>query len=330
MHKVAILLTLLGRETAQAIIKQFTPDDVERLGKEMAKCKEISQEEGEQVAQDFIHSMAENKFPFHGGMDFVEEVLAPIMDPDRAQRMIRKIQSPRQIIPFENLHEVSPEVLIQALKNEHPQTIALVVSNLPSELSARLLKNLGEAQRYEVARRVALLDQSEPDLETVREIEARLNERIKKEEEKPEMSKSGGAQACADILNLMDKDLVHNIMATLEQKDQDLASAVKMKMVRFDDLLKLTDMEIQRILKEVETQELATSCVKADPAIAEAVFRNMSQRGAEMLKDDIEVMQNTKPEAIRAARLKIAETMRRLDEEGAIVLNKRSLDDELV
>jgi len=330
LHKVAVLLTLLGREAAQAILKQFSTEEIEKVGKEMARLKAIGRQEGEQVLREFVSAVSENPFTVQGGVDFVEDVVAPVMDPERAQRMIRKIQSPRQIIPFENLREASPELLVAVLKPEHPQTIALVLSNLPSESSARIMKGLSETLRTEVARRVALLDQSVPDLDTVREIEKRLNDRIRQEEQKPELSKFGGAQACADILNQLDKDLVHSIMDNLEQKNQDLASAVKQKMVRFEDLLKLTDMEVQRILKEVETQELALACVKAESAVADTIFRNMSQRGAEMLKDDIEVMQNVKPEAVRGARVKIAEAMRRLDEEGAIVLNKRSLDDELV
>lgn len=330
LKKLAILLTVIGREAAQEIIKQFQSEEIERLGIEMARCKEVNQAEAEEALAGFISDLRENNNIARGGIEYVEQVLTPVMEPERAQRIIRKIQKPRQIIPFENLHEIAPEKLIEALKEEHPQTVALVVANLPSDLSARILMQIPEDRQGEITRRVAQLDCCEPNLEIVSEIETRLSQRLKQEDEKPELSKFGGAQTCADILNFLDKPTVHNILENMENKNESLATEVKMKMVRFDDLVKLTDQEVQRILKEVETQDLATACIKSEQAVEETIFKNMSQRGAEMLKDDIEVMQNVKPDAIRAARMKIAETMRRLDDEGHIVLNKGSLEDEVV
>lgn len=330
LKKVAVLLTLLGRETAQDVIRHFSPQDIERIGKEMAKGREISKTEQEQVLREFLVALKERNFPLKGGVEYVEQVLAPAMDPDRAQRFLRKIHSPQQIAPFEELQEVEPENLLAALKGEHPQTIALVLASLPRELSAKVLKQLPAALQQEIVRRIALLDRQSPDLATVREIEQRLSARVKQEMEKPEMVRLGGAQATADLFNLLEKDLAHQLLETLESKHQELAAQIKVKMVRFEDLTKLTDMEVQRLLKEVETQDLALACVKLDAQLTEVIFRNMSHRGAEMLKDDIEVMQNVKPDSVRASRQKIADIMRRLDEEGTIVLNKQSLEETLV
>ncbi|MEW6517311.1 MAG: flagellar motor switch protein FliG [candidate division FCPU426 bacterium] len=330
LKKVAILLTLLGRDAAQEIIRHFSTQDIERIGKEMAKGKEISRAEQEQVLQDFLAALKDRNFPLKSGMEYVEQVLAPALDPDRAQRFLRKIHSPRQIAPFEELQEVEPEHLVAAVKGEHPQTVALVLASLPRDLSAKVLRQLPQALQSEIVRRIALLDRQSPDLSTVREIEQRLSARIKQEMEKPEMIRLGGAQTTADLFNLLEKDLAHQLLEGLEAKHEDLAAQIKVKMVRFDDLTKLTDMEIQRLLKEVETQDLALACVKLDPQLSDMIFRNMSHRGAEMLKDDIEVMQNVKPESVRASRQKIADVMRRLDEEGTIILNKQNLEDNLV
>lgn len=330
LKKVAVLLTLVGREAAQEIIRQFSPKDMERIGKEMAQCEEISKLEQEEVLREFIQALEQRDIPTHGGVEYAEAVLGAAMEPEQAQRFLKKIHSPQQIAPFEELQEVTPEQLLAALAGEHPQTIALIVASLPRELSARVLKQLPESEQKEVARRIAVLDQSTPDIEVVQNIERRISERIKQEEEKPELAKLGGVQTTADIFNLLDKELVHSLMDTIESRNEELAAQIKVKMVRFEDLTKLTDIEIQRLLKEVETQDLSVACIKLDKTIEEMIFRNMSSRGAEMLKDDIEVMQNTKPEAIRAARLKIGDAMRRLDEEGTIVLNKQSLEEELV
>jgi len=189
---------------------------------------------------------------------------------------------------------------------------------------------LSETKQGEVARRLPVLDKSELDLEVAREIERRLLNRIEQEDDRGKLAKVGGVQTCADILNQMDKSAVRRILDEMQSKNAPLAEELKTKLVRFEDLVKLDPMEIQRVLKEVETQDLATACIKIGQDVEEAVFHNMSQRGAEMLKDDIDVMRNVKPEVIRAARMKIAETMRRLDEEGVITMNKGSLNDELV
>jgi flagellar motor switch protein FliG len=328
IKKIAIILTLVGRQTAQEIIKHFQPLLIERIGREMARRKDISRQEAMKVLEDFFRTAAAKNKTVHGGADYVEEVMQGAMDPDRARRFLRQIQDPDQVVPFESLHDVDPEKLLALLSNEHPQTVALVVSSLPRDLAAKIIKRMDETTKNEVVLRLAQLDRNAPELETVREIEERLNEELKKEDEKPAVTKLGGVQTAADILNLLDKQVVRDMLDALEKKDETLAGEIKMKMVRFEDLTKLQDMEIQRVLKEVETNDLAVALIKSEAQITEAVFRNMSQRGAEMLKDDIEDMKNVKADAIRAARFKIAETMRKLDEEGSIMLNKESLNDQ--
>lgn len=330
LRKVAILLTLIGEEAAREIIKQFSPDDIERIGREMLKCDSIERKEAEEVLREFFSEMGHKQGLAYGGVDYVEHVLAPVMEPDRAQRLLRKFSHPNQVTPFEDFREVAPEIILEVLKEEHPQTLALVISNLPSDVSALILNKLPENTRQEVAQRIAVLDRQAPDVEIVKEIEQRLRDRIKQEESKPELLKIGGVQTTADILNLLDKGASHEILEKIEKSDEELANAIKMRMVRMEDMVKLNDMEVQRILKEVETQDLAVACIRLDPAIQDMIFRNMSSRGADMLKDDIEVMDNVKPDAIREARRKIAESMRRLDDEGSIVLNKQSMEEEIV
>jgi len=330
VHKVAVLLTLLGREAAQEIMKQFEPEVLERVGKEMVKCDAISKVESEKILKEFIQELGRTDTVAQGGAKFVQDVVAPVMGAERMQRMFQEVERARQPVLFIGLREVDPEKLIAVLQNEHPQAIALVMANLPSELSAKVMMHLSETKQGEVARRLAVLDKSELDLEVAREIERRLLNRIEQEDDRGKLAKVGGVQTCADILNQMDKSAVRRILDEMQSKNAPLAEELKTKLVRFEDLVKLDPMEIQRVLKEVETQDLATACIKIGQDVEEAVFHNMSQRGAEMLKDDIDVMRNVKPEVIRAARMKIAETMRRLDEEGVITMNKGSLNDELV
>lgn len=330
LHKVAVLLTLLGRETAQEIMRQFDAQTVERIGKEMLTCDEISKSEGEAVLREFLQALQRGDVLARGGAKFVQEVVSPVISSDRIEHLLAERKRTESPVLFESLREADPEKLITVLQGEHPQAIALVLANLPSDLGARILGQLSENKQAEVARRLAVLDKTQPDLEMAQEIERRLASRMDEEKKRGKLNKVGGIQTCADIFNQMDKQAVHRILQDLESKSAELASEIKMKMVRFEDLVKLDDLEVQRVLKEVETQDLATACNKAAKEVEDVIFRNMSQRGAEMLKDDIEVMRNIKADAIRAARLKIAETMRRLDEEGAITLNKETLNNELV
>lgn len=329
-HKVAVLLTLLGREAAQEILKQLEPDMLERVGREMMKCDEITKAEGEKVLREFVLELNKIDTLAQGGVKYVTDVVTPVMGPERVERLLKEAQGARQIVLFQDLKEMEPERLIAVLQGEHPQAVALVLANLPSEASARVLARMPEVKQTEVARRLAVLDKSQLDLEMAQEIERRLLDRLRQEEDRGKLAKIGGIQITADILNQMDKTAVRRILEELQAKNGPLAEEIKVKLVRFEDLTKLDGMEIQRVLKEVETQDLATACIKVAKEVEEAVFKNMSQRGAEMLKDDIEVMRNVKPEAIRTARTKIAETMRRLDEEGVIILNKVNMDNELV
>jgi flagellar motor switch protein FliG len=330
LHNVAVLLTLIGREAAQEVIKQFPPDEIERISREMIKCESVDSKEGEEVLREFFRAIGNSHSLAKGGAHYVEDVLAPAMDPERAQRLLRKLRHPDQVVPFDDFRDVPPAIIIDVLKEEHPQTMALVISNLPSDVSAHILHQLPEKLQQEVAKRIATLDQNVPDMATIHDIEDRLRERIKQEEAKPQLLKIGGVQTAADILNQLDKQSSGSILETIESGDEELANAIKMRMVRMEDLVKLNDMEVQRVLKEVETQDLAVACNRLDAGVQDLIFRNMSSRGAEMLKDDIEVMENVKPEAIREARRKIAEIMRRLDEEGSIMLNKQTLEDDIV
>jgi flagellar motor switch protein FliG len=330
VHKVAVLLTLLGREAAQEILRQLDPGMTERVGREMMRCDEISKGEGEKVLREFVQELGKVDLVAQGGIKFVKDVVTPVMGSERVERMLKEVQGARQIVLFQGLPEVEPEKLIAVLQSEHPQAIALVLANLPSDLSAKVMGRLPETKQTEVARRLAVLDKNQLDLEMAREIETRLLDRLKAEEDRGQLAKIGGIQTCADILNQMDKGAVRRILEELEGKNPPLAEEIKVKLVRFEDIVKLDDLEVQRVLKEVETQDLATACIKTPKEVEDKIFHNMSQRGAEMLKDDIEVMRNVKPEAIRAARLKIAESLRRLDEEGVVTLNKGSLDNELV
>jgi flagellar motor switch protein FliG len=330
VYKVAVLLTMLGRETAQEIMKQFDPATVERIGKEMLKCDEISKSEGEKILKEFIQEMKKNDSMAQGGVKFMQDVMGPVMGADRTERIMAELKRSKEIVLFGQLKEVEPEKLIAVLHSEHPQAIALVLANLSSEAAGQVMMNLSTAKQGEVMRRLAILDKTQPDIDMAMEIERRILERLKQETDHGKLAKLGGIQNCADILNQMDKVAVHRILEEMEAKNVQLAEEIKQKLVRFEDIVKLEAMEVQRVLKEVETQDLATALIKVSQEVEEVVFKNMSHRGAEMLKEDIEVMHNVKAENIRAARMKIAEIMRRLDEEGAIVMNKGSITDEVV
>ncbi len=330
LHKVAVLLTVLGREVAQEIMKQFDPETMERIGKEMLRCDEISKHEGEQVLKEFLTEMQKQDTVAQGGLKFMQDVVAPMMGVDRAERLLEEMKRSKEIVLFKELREVEPEKLVAVLHSEHPQAIALVMANLASEVASKVMSNLSTAKQGETMRRLAILDKTQPDIQMAMEIEKRLMERLRQETDHGKLGKLGGVQLCADILNQMDKVAAHRILEEMEAKNVQLAEEIKQKLVRFEDIVKLEAMEVQRILKEVETQDLATALNKTTPEVEEIVFKNMSHRGAEMLKEDIEVMRNVKAETIRAARMKIAEIMRRLDEEGVIVLNKGSVTDEVV
>jgi flagellar motor switch protein FliG len=331
VHKVAILLTILGKEVAQEILKQFEPSWVERIGKEMLKLGEIPKEEGQKIVKEFLFEFKKQKQIGAPDAKVVQEVVTNVMGAEKAGRLIKEEMERHQVATlFENLKDVEPAKLITVLKGEHPQAIALVLASLPPDLSAAILSHLPEIKQTEVVRRLATLDQSQPDMDMVHDIEQRLMKNLHLDEQTGKKNSVGGIQTCADILSLVDKVASKRILEEFTAKQTALADAIKLVMVRFDDITKLDNLEVQRVLKEIETQDLVLACMKAPKDVEDTVFHNLSARGAEMLKEDMDVMRNVKPEAIRTARQKIAEVMRRLDEEGVIMLNKTTLENELV
>lgn len=262
-----------------------------------------------------------------GGVDFAESVLEKAFGPSVAKELIEKIRNSMKISGFVTLQKADSNQLVNFLIKEHPQTIALILSYLTPEQTADVLAEFPEELRVDVAYRIATLGKVSPNLlKDIEEVVEQLAESVISED----MSKTGGASALAEILNKANKMTERSILSKLEEMDPELASEVKSQMFVFEDLVLLDDRGIQRVLKNVDKKDLALALKAADEEIKEKIFKNMSERAAQLLREDLEVMGPVRLKEVEEAQRRIIEVVKQLEEEGEIIIAGRGDEDAIV
>ncbi len=321
--KAAVMLTLLGPEIAADVIRHFDEEQVELLSLEVAKLEKVSPEQRETVINEF-HEMAQaQEFIAEGGMENARKVLEAAFGSDRATELTNKIMAAMQVVPFEFLKRADPAQLLSFIQDEHPQTIALVLSYMPLTQAATILTKLNPIARAEVAERIAMMDQTPP--EVIRKVEQVLEKKVSSMIS-PEMSKAGGPKALVDLLNRVDRGTERLIMESLSENNPELADQVKNMMFVFEDIIQLDDRAIQQILKEVDVKDLATALKGVGGEVMQKIFRNMSDRAVGMLKEDMEFMGPVKLRVVEEAQQKIVAVIRRLEETGDITIGRGEED----
>lgn len=322
-RKAAIILTLLGADVAGEVVKNLTEEQVEVLSLEVARLDRVSPEQREEVIGEFYELAIAQDFIAEGGINQAREVLENAFGAERAESMIRRILSAMQVVPFEFLKRADPAQLLSFIQDEHPQTIALILAYLPMNQSAMIISKLPQELRGEVAERIALMDQTSP--EVIKRVEAVLEKKVSNLISN-EMSKAGGPKALVDLLNRVDRSTERVILDQLSETNPELAEEVKNMMFVFEDIIGLDDRAIQSIMKEVEVKDLATALKGTPEAVQEKIFGNMSERARDMLKEDMEFMGPVKLSAVEESQQKIVGVIRRLEESGDISIGRGEED----
>jgi len=314
-RKAALILTLLGPEIAAKVMHHFDEDSVELLSLEVARLDRISPEQREMVINEFHEMAVAQDFIAEGGVDHARKVLEAAFGPERATEMIQRVQAAMQVVPFEFLKRADPAQVLSFIQDEHPQTVALILAYMPIHNAATVLTRLPTDLRAEVAERIAMMDQTPP--EVIRRVEQVLEKKMSSLLSQ-DMTKAGGPKALVDLLNRVDRSTERLILDSLSENNPDLADAVKNMMFVFEDIVQLDDRAVQQVLKEVDVKDLATALKGVPPEVQDKVYRNMSERAMNMLKEDMEFMGPVKLKLVEEAQQKIVSVIRRLEESGDI------------
>jgi flagellar motor switch protein FliG len=325
--KAAILLVSLGPGRAAEVFKHLKDEEIETLSLEMAKTRQIPQDTSEEVWGELVETVMAEAYVAEGGVDYAREVLERSVGPERASELIGRLSATIERRPFEFLRRSSPEQIYAFLRNEAPQTIAVVIANLHTALAAEVLAQLPAEQQAEVALRVGTMSEISPDV--TREIENVLRQKLSNVVTQ-EYSSAGGVKSLADILNQSDRTTERNVLDSLAERYAELADEVRMLLFTFEDIVKLDDRSIQLVLKDVDAKDLGLALRGVNEDVKDRIFNNMSERGAEMLREEMEFQPAQRRSIVEEAQGRIVAAIRRLEESGAIVITRGSDEDQLL
>jgi len=317
-EKAAILVMSLGEEGASQMLRNLREEDVETISSAFTRIKQVSKEQVEEVLKDFSSKLAaEDDLPV-GDEDFIKRVVTGALGPDKAKGVVEKISTDSSW-GMESLKWLDPKTVANFIKGEHPQTIALILSNLDNEQAGQIMTLIPEMIQPEVVFRMAMMEGVSPG--AVKEIEEVLKVNFRDATVSKQKS-FGGLEAVANILNIVDKATEERVLAEIETKNPAMAEGIRKLMFVFDDLALVDDKGIQALLKEINTDELGVALKSAGDEVKQTLFRNMSERAAQILQEDMEAKGPVRLADVEKAQQSILKVARNLESEGKIILGK--------
>jgi flagellar motor switch protein FliG len=325
--KAAVLLMSLETATASAMLKQLPVNVVEEVTRELASLGRIPEELRKAVIEEFYATAVAERYVAEGGLEYAKVLLKESMDSQSAERVLQQISTQVQKTPFAFLQKAESENLLTFIQDEHPQTIALIVCHMAHHKAAEILSGLPVAKQIEVIKRIANMEQTNP--EVIREVERGLESRLSNMLTQS-MEKAGGINTVAEILNLADRATEKSIMEGLESDDPELVEEIRRLMFVFEDILKVDDKGIQQILKEVDNDELGLALKTASTDLQNKIFKNMSERAATLIKEDMQYMGPVRVSDVEQSQQRIVDIVRRLEDAGELIIAGRGGDNDLI
>ncbi len=323
VKKAAILLMALGPDISAKILKHFSESDIERISLEIANTSKIEISAINEVFEEFLLVNQAQKYVLDGGLEYARNLLERTLGPQKAKEIIKKLKDASQIKPFMFARNADPKQLTNLIANEHPQTIALILSYLDAQLSSQVLSALPDEQQADIAQRIATMERTSP--EVLNEVEKVLKERLSSVVQH-DFAAAGGIQTLVDILNNVDRGTEKVILEELEVDYPDLVDEIRKRLFIFEDVISLDNASIQRIIREVDQKDLAMALKGSSEEVRERIFRNVSKRAAEMLKEEIEFMGPVRLREVEEAQQRIVSIIRKLDETGEIIISRGGED----
>jgi len=327
VHKAAVLLLTLSQDEAAEVLKRLPAEAVEEVSREIASIGDIPMPVRSSVFGEFYHLALANSSVTEGGLEYAKTLLRKSLSEADASRIIKQVTQQVQTTPFSFLQKAESENLLTFIQDEHPQTIALILAHLPSQKASEVLVGLPSQKQVEVVKRIANMEQTSP--EVIKEVERGLEHRLS-DIVSQTFEKAGGVDTVAEILNLADRSTEKGIMEGLEAEDPDLVEQIRRLMFVFEDILLVNDKGIQSVLKEVENEELALALKTASQELKDKIFKNMSERAAQLIGEDMQYMGPVRVSDVEAAQQKIVDVVRRLEDAGEIIIAGRGGEKEMV
>lgn len=326
-QKAAILLISLGPDVSAQVYKHLSEEEIEKLSLEISSVKKVDSDMKEEIIEQFHQIAIAQDYITQGGIGYAKTVLEKAFGRQEASAIINRLTSSLQVRPFDFARKADPQQVLNFIQGEHPQTIALVLSYLDAEQAGQILSELPQEVQADIARRIATMDSTSPEIITQveRVLESNLSSSLTED-----YTQTGGIQAVVEVLNGVDRSTERTILDALETQDPELADEIKKRMFVFEDIVILDNRAIQRVIREVENEDLRLALKVASEEVKDIVFNNMSQRMAETFKEEMEYMGPVRLRDVEEAQTRIVSTIRRLEDVGEIVIARGGGDDIIV
>ena len=327
LQKAAILLIALGPERSAALFKHLKEEEIEELTLEIANTRSVTPQVKDDIINEFYEVCLAQQYIAEGGIGYAKELLDKALGSEKAMEVIGKLTASLQVKPFEFVRKTDATQLINFIQDEHPQTIALILSYLSPNQSALIISALPPDRQAEVAKRIAMMDRTSPEI--IKEVEKVLESKLANLVNQ-DYTVIGGVDAVVDILNTVDRGTEKHIMETLEIEEPELADEIRKKMFVFEDILLLDDRAIQRVLRDVDNNDLEIALKGANEQVQTAIFNNLSKRLATMIKEDMDFMGPVRMKDVEEAQQKIVNIIRKLEDAGEIIISRGGGDEIIV
>lgn len=327
LRKAAILMLALQQDTAASVLRHMSREMVEDISRDIASITSVGPDLRRNIVREFYNQVLARRYMDMGGMAFARILLQKTLPPEEASRIITSIEHQVQEQPFSFLQKTETENLSTFLASEHPQTIALVLSHLPAGVASEILVGLPTERQIEVITRVANMEQTTP--EVIKDVETGLEKRLAGLVSE-RFERAGGVQAVAEILNLAGRAAEKAILGGLVDDSPVLVDEIRRLMFVFEDILRVDDRGIQAVLKEIDNDELALALRTASDELKDKIFSNMSERAAQLVKEEMEFMGPVRVSDVEGAQQKIVDAVRRLEDAGEIIIAGKGGEKDLI
>ncbi len=323
-QRVAAVIVSLGAEEAAEVYKYLREDEIEQISLEVAKMETLPPEDLKEIIDDFYGLCVTQKVIAEGGVDYARDVLEKAFGPQQAASLMERVTKSLRTKAFDFVRKADYKNLMSILQNEHPQTIALILSYARADQASQVIGELPSEVRLEVIERIANLDRASPDVIAVVEktMERKFGSIVS-----VDLMELGGVTYVAEIMNSVDRGTEKQIFDELGVKDPELAENIRKLMFVFEDIVYLDDISIQRFLRDVDTKDLAVALKAGNAEVSRVIFQNMSKRSQETIASDIEYLHNVRMRDVEEAQQRIVDTIRRLEEDGELVISKGGKDE---
>ena len=324
LQKAAILLIALGPEKSAMIFKHLKEEEIEELTLEIANTRSVTPQVKEEIIEEFYQVCLAQQYIAEGGIGYAKELLEKALGSEKAMDVIGKLTASLQVKPFEFVRKTDASQLLNFIQDEHPQTIALILSYLPPSQAALIISALPPDRQADVAKRIAVMDRTSPDIvkEVEKVLESKLSSLVNQD-----YTIIGGVDAVVDILNTVDRGTEKHIMESLEIEEPELADEIRKKMFVFEDIVSMDNRSIQRFIRECDVKDIVYALKGSDEKIKELIFANVSTRMAESIQSDLEITVNVRLRDVEEAQQRIVAVIRRLEEAGEVIIVKSGKDE---